>query len=213
MLSYFTNSKGSRIGKGKLPHPFGLKRIMTTLLTTVLLVMTLGSCRDKIEVYQIVRLPVFSYSNDNMNKQFATETKFYQGKTVLYTTSKGTELFTRYLMQVKGTNLNKKNYTINIEFDLNNTGSFICTLYPVYVSGLGGISSFNYIEQESSNTYKSYNLYSDTYNADFFRVQKQNLDEKLILGDFSVQLQNDQDPTDKITFYQGTYKDISYVLQ
>jgi hypothetical protein len=213
MLSYFANSKGSRIGKGKFPYPFNLIRVNTTLLITLLLAVTLSSCRDKIEVYQIVRLPVFSYSTDNMNKQFATETKFFQGKTVLYKTSKGTELFTRYLMQVKGTNLSGKKYTINIEFDLNNTGSFICTLYPVYVSGLGGISSFNYIVEDSLNSYKSYNLNSATYNADFFRVQKQNLDEKLILGDFSVELQNDQDPTDKITFYQGTYKDISYVLQ
>jgi hypothetical protein len=48
---------------------------------------------------------------------------------------------------------------------------------------------------------------------DFIRVERQNMEEKLVLGDFSAKLQYDQDPEEKMIFYQGTFKDLSYVLQ
>ena len=54
------------------------------VLTTIILIMTLFSCQDKFEIFEIQRLPVFSYSLDSLNQETADNISFYQGKTTIY---------------------------------------------------------------------------------------------------------------------------------
>jgi hypothetical protein len=48
---------------------------------------------------------------------------------------------------------------------------------------------------------------------DFVRIERQNMEEKLVLGDFFAKLRRDVNQAEKITFYEGTFKDLSYVLE
>ena len=194
-----------------------MKRTFTSSVMLLLVVLSatwFNACRDHLEVYHIERLGIFSFSNDNLNTEVASEAKFFQGKTTLYDYSAAkSELLTRYLLQVKGTNRAGKNYSLSIEFDLANTSSFMGIYRPKYEYNIGGVHSFTYLEEVSAKTFKSYNLDPSALGDVYVRVQKQNTAEKLILGDFYAKLQNDLDVTDKIIFYQGLFKDISYVLQ
>lgn len=183
------------------------------LLLVALIPFLLSSCRDKIEVARIERVATFSFSYDNLTTQFAENVSFFQGKTVVHEYTDGSsELFNRYLLTASGINKAGNTFSINIEFDLVKDGTYIGIYRPQYEKGIGGIYSFNYIEN-FSGTYKSYNLDPASVGEIFFRIERQNLEEKLILGDFYAQLQNDKNPTEKIIFYKGTFKDIYYVLE
>jgi hypothetical protein len=116
-------------------------------------------------------------------------------------------------MQITGTNTAGKKYSISIEFDLPEQDDYVGIYKPTYVIGVGGMYSFNYLEEESPNVYKSYNLDPQALDQTYFRIQKQNTDEKLIRGDFLAKLQNDLNHSDKIVFYQGTFNDIFYGAQ
>ncbi|MBY0435273.1 MAG: hypothetical protein K2U26_14285 [Cyclobacteriaceae bacterium] len=170
------------------------------------------SCRDRLEVYRIQRLGIFSYSTDQLNTSFANAISFYRGKTVLYNYPGQSVLYTRYLLEAKGKNQTGRNVTISIEVDLVDDGTYIDVFKPTYEIPVGGIHSFNYLEEASAGVYKSYSLdpafLSDTY----FRVQRQNQEERLILDDFLAHLQNDLSATEKLVLYEGSFKDISYVL-
>jgi hypothetical protein len=193
----------------KSPLKTKLLLILTIFSTTLL-----SSCRDEIEVFQITRIPTFSFSNDNLNIIYADQVNFFQGKTVVYYYDDGSsELFNRYLITANGTNTAGHSFTVNIEFDTVNDGDFIGIYRPQYEKSVGGIYSFNYVEKVSGNTYKSYDLDSASLGDDYIRVERQNKDEKLVLGDFFAEVQYDQNPEEKIIFYQGTFKDLSYVLQ
>lgn len=184
------------------------------LLITAVFITTLSSCRDEIEVFQIERIPTFSFSYDNLTTQYADEVNFFQGKVVVHYYDDGSsEVFSRYLITANGTNTAGNSFTVNIEFDTVKDGDFIGIYRPQYEKTVGGIYSFNYVEKVSGNTYKSYDLDPLTLGDDFIRVERQNMEEKLVLGDFSAKLQYDQNPEEKIIFYQGTFKDLSYVLQ
>jgi hypothetical protein len=194
-----------------------MKKLLMRKIFLLLMIASatwLSSCKDQLEIYHIERLGFLSFSTDNLNTQIATDVKYYQGKTTLYYYSAAkSELLTRYLLDVKGTNSSGKNYTLNIEFDVIPTKSFIGIYRTEYQETIGGIHSFTYLEEVSPKIFKSYNLDPDFLKEDFVRVKLQNTQEKLILGDFFAKLRNDQDPADKIVFYQGTFKDISYELQ
>jgi hypothetical protein len=191
-------------------NPFTQKLL---LIVALLCTVVLTSCRDKIEVAQIERVATFSFSYDNLTKQFAENAYFFQGKTVLHEYEDGSsELFTRYLLTASGINDAGNTYSINIEFDLVNDGTYIGIYRPQYEKGIGGIYSFNYLENVSGN-YKSYDLDPASIGEIYFRVERQNMEEKLVLGDFYAKLQNDKKPEEKIIFYEGTFKDISYVLE
>ena len=181
----------------------------------LLMVLTISllsfSCRDKIEIFSIERLGIFSFSPDDIVTQFANDVKFYKGKQILYyydsTTS---ELYTRYLLEARGTNNTGGKVIISIETDFITTNSYIGIFRPQYEINRGGIHSFNLLNEVSNGVYNSYNLDPDLLADTYFQVDRQNIDEKLILGKFVAKLRNDLDSTDKITLYQGTYKDISY---
>jgi hypothetical protein len=186
------------------------KLLLITLLFSATL---LNSCRDEIEVFQIARIPTFSFSNDNMNTQRAEKVNLFQGKTVIhYYTDGSSEVFNRYLVTAAGKNTAGNEFTVNIEFDLVKGTNFIGTYRPEYKKGYGGLYSFNYVEK-AGNTYKTYDLDSLSLGDDFVRVERQNMEEKLVLGDFFAKLQNEKNPEEKITFYEGTFKDLSYVLE
>jgi hypothetical protein len=193
-----------------MKNSFKTKLLLITLLFSAAL---LNSCRDEIEVFEIARVPTFSFSNDNMNTQRAEQTNVFQGKTVVHYYSDGSsEVFTRYLLTATGINTAGNGFAVNIEFDLVKGSNFIGTYRPEYKKGYGGMYSFNYVEK-AGNTYKSYNLDSLSLTDDFVRVERQNMEEKLLLGDFFAKLQNDNNPVEKIIFYEGTFKDLSYVLE
>jgi hypothetical protein len=183
------------------------------LILAVFSTLLLSSCRDEIEVFEIARVPTFSFSNDNLNTQRAEKVNLFQGKTVVHYYADGSsEVFNRYLVTAAGKNTAGNEFTVNIEFDLIKGTNFIGIYRPEYKKGYGGMYSFNYVEK-AGNTYKSYDLDSLSLGDDFVRIERQNMEEKLVLGDFFAKLQNDQKPEEKITFYQGTFKDLSYVLE
>jgi hypothetical protein len=183
------------------------------LIMIVFSAALLNSCRDEIEVFQIARVPTFSFSNDNLNTQRAEKVNLFQGKTVVHYYADGSsEVFNRYLVTAEGNNTAGNSFTVNIEYDLVKGGSYIGIFRPEYQKGYGGLYSFNYVEK-AGNTYKSYDLDPLSLGDDFLRIERQNVEEKLVLGDFFAKLQNDQNPEEKIIFYEGTFKDISYVLE
>jgi hypothetical protein len=189
---------------------FKTKLLLITLLFSAAL---LNSCRDEIEVFQISRIPTFSFSNDNLTKQYAEKVSLFQGKVVVHYYDDGSsEVFNRYLVTAVGTNTAGNEFTVNIEFDLVKGSNFIGIYRPEYQKGYGGMYSFNYVEKVGS-TYKSYDLDSLSLADDFVRIERQNVDEKLVLGDFFAKLQRDVNSEEKIIFYEGTFKDLSYVLE
>jgi hypothetical protein len=146
-----------------------------------------------------------------MNTQSASEVSFTKGKNVLHQYPTGeTVLYTRLLMQVKGENAAGKRYIISIEFDLTEQDSYVGTYRPEYVLETGGIFSFGFLEETATNVYKSYSLDPAGQESTYFRVEKQNMEERLLLGDFSAKLQNDQNNAEKLNLYLGNFKDISY---
>ena len=195
--------------------PLNSKDRYLRLARQFLMVITISllsfSCRDKIEVFSIQRLGVFSFSPDDFVTQFANDVKFYQGKQILYYYDENTsQLYTRYLLEARGTNPGGGRVIISIETDFITTNSYIGIYRPQYEVNRGGIHSFNLLNEGSNGVYKSYNMDPDLLEDTYLQVERQNIEEKLILGDFVAKLRNDLDPTDKITLYQGTFKDISY---
>jgi hypothetical protein len=189
-------------------HKLKAKLILMILVTTML-----SGCRDEIEVFQIERIPTFSFSNDNLTKQYAEQVNLYRGKTVVHYYDDGSsEVLNRTLITAMGINTAGNSFTVNIEFDLYDDGDLIGIYRPGYQKSVGGIYSFNYVEKEG-NTYKSYDLDPSGLADDYIRIERQNMEEKLVLGDFFGKLQRDVNPEEKITFYQGTFKDLVYVLQ
>jgi hypothetical protein len=137
----------------------------------------------------------------------------FQGKVVVHYYDDGSsEVFNRYLVTAVGKNTAGNEFTVNIEFDLAKGTNFIGVYRPEYKKGYGGMYSFNYVEK-AGNTYKSYDLDSLSLADDFVRIERQNVEEKLVLGDFFAKLQRDVNPAEKIIFYEGTFKDLSYVLE
>jgi|GEM_PF-3012298 hypothetical protein len=188
-------------------------KIKLLLITAVFITTMFSSCRDEIEVFQIERIPSFSFSYDNLTKQYAEKVSLFQGKVVVHYYDDGSsEVFNRYLVTATGTNTAGNSYSVNIEFDLATGTNFIGIYRTEYKKGYGGMYSFNYVEKVGS-TYKSYDLDPLSLGEDFVRVERQNMEEKLVLGDFFAKLQRDQNPEEKITFHEGTFKDLSYVLE
>lgn len=195
----------------RLNDLFLLKRNRVVMLSVILMVATIMSCKDKLELFNITRVPSFTFSLDNLNNQTGKEVVFTRGKSTLHYYPTGeVVLYNRCLMQVSGTTTAGKKFTVSIEFDLLKQDNYIGIYKPTYVPGVGGINSFAYLEETSANVYKSYNIDPEAIDAIYFRIQKQNQSEKLILGDFLAKLRNDQNPSDKIIFYQGTFNDIFY---
>jgi len=191
-------------------YPFKTKLLLLIAVSSFTL---LSSCRDEIEVFQIERVPTFSFSNDNLTTQYAELVNLYRGKTVVHYYDDGSsEVLNRTLITAKGINTAGNSFTVNIEFDLYDDGDLIGIYRPGYQKSVGGIYSFNYVEKEG-NTYKSYDLDPSGLADDFIRIERQNMEEKLVLGDFFGKLQRDVNPEEKLTFYQGTFKDLVYVLQ
>jgi hypothetical protein len=214
MLLKYSYLTGCRRWNFRMHHHSRLKRTRSYLLLIILVFAALGSCKNDLEFFKINRVPVFSFSWDNLNKETASDVAFSQGKNSLHYYPTGeTVLYTRCLMQVNGTNQAGRKYIISVEFDLPTQESYVGIYRPTYTIGVGGIYSFSYLEEISTNVYKSYSLDPDALDSTYFRIQKQNQEEKLILGDFLAKLRNDQNPADKITFYQGIFNDIFYGAQ
>ena len=195
-------------------HFLHVKSFRGSLFLLIFTFSVFCSCKDEVDVFEIVRSPEFSFSFDNLNIQTSTDVKFTKGKNTLHHYPTGENvIYTRCLMEVSGTNLAGKKYLLSVEFDLTQQESYIGIYQPVYVLGVGGLYSFAYLEEQSTNVYKSYNLDPNALDTTYFRVQKQSQDEQLILGDFNAKLQIDQNSAEKLIFYLGTYKDIYYAVQ
>ena len=198
----------------QLNHFPGVISLRGSLFLLLLAISTFSSCKDELEVFEIIRSPVFSFSTDNLNLQNSTDVKFTKGKNTLHHYPTGENIiYTRCLMEVSGTNPAGKKYLLSVEFDLLQQDNYIGIYRPAYVIEIGGMYSFSYLEETSANVYISYNLDPGALDSAYFRIQKQSQEEKLILGDFYAKLQNDQKPAEKLIFYQGTFKDIYYAAQ
>ena len=183
------------------------------LFLTLVLSSSLYSCQDELEIFEIQRLGVFSYSIDSLNTEIADDVYFYQGKTSIYEYENGiSEVYTRFLLEARVTSLEGHEVIIDIEFDIIPDGDFIDIYHIEYKPNIGGIYSFSYLEKIDNDTYKSYNLDVSAASSTFLRVKRQNNDEYLILGDFFAVLQNDKDSSDKIVLSEGVFEDILYKL-
>lgn len=188
-------------------------RFNLRIFTSFILILTLFSCQDKLEIFEIQRLPVFSYSLDSLNKETTDDINFYQGKTTIYEYGDGnSEVYKRYLFEAKGKTTKGNDVIINIELDIMPDGDFIGIYNPVYKFNTGGIHSFSFLENLNKETSKSYSLDNSVTSNTYLRIKRQNTSEFLILGDFFAVLQNDKDPSDKIVLSEGIFNDIYYKL-
>lgn len=177
----------------------------------IVVIFTLSSCRDKIEKFEIERLSSLSFTTDGLNIQYADETQFYKGKVALHIYDDGSsELFNRYLLEAIGKTPEGNNMIIDIEFDIHTDTSYVGMYTPVYQPQSGGIYSFSYLKETSPGVWESYNLDKSDLSSTYFRIKRQNEEEKLILGDFLAKLQSDKDSSVKIVLFDGIFKDISY---
>jgi len=190
--------------------PFGiLKGFQYVILLVVIL--NLSSCRDKIEKFEIERLSSLSFTTDGLNIHYADETQFYKGKAALHLYDDGSsELFNRFLLEAIGKTTEGNNLIIDIEFDIVSDTSYVGLYTPIYQPLTGGIYSFSFLKETSPGVWESYNLDTSDLSSTYFRIKRQNVEEKLILGDFLAKLQSDKDSSVKIVLFDGVFKDISY---
>ncbi|MBK6285601.1 MAG: hypothetical protein IPF54_25675 [Draconibacterium sp.] len=111
----------------------GLLKSKLLLILAVFSTLLLSSCRDEIEVFQITRIPAFSFSNDNLTTQYAEKVNFFQGKVVLHSYDDGSsEVYNRYLLAAEGINKSGNSFTVNIEFDVVKGTNYIGIYRPGY---------------------------------------------------------------------------------
>lgn len=193
--------------------PFWVSITLKSVVFYVLILISM-SCRDKIELFEVERLSSFSFTTDGINMQYADDTRFYKGKVVLHSYTDGSsELLTRFLLEATGKTPEGNNMIIDIEFDIQSDTSYVGIFTPDYQPSSGGIYSFSYLKETSPGVWDSYNLDSSDLSATYFRIKRQNLEEKLILGDFLAKLQSDKDSSVKIVLFDGIFKDISYSFE
>jgi len=177
------------------------------------LLFSVWSCTDKIEKFDIERMGSLSFSTDDFTIQYAEDFHFYRGKIVLHYYEDGSsEIFNRFLLEATGKTPEGNSMIIDIEFDIATDTAFIGTYTPVYNPSVGGIYSFSYLKETAPGVWASYNLDTSDLSSTYFRIKRQNEEEKLILGDFFAKLQNDKNSSEKIILYDGVFKDISYSL-
>jgi hypothetical protein len=180
-------------------------------LTFFVLSLLLSSCRDKVDLFQIERQGTLSFTTDNLVTQHADEVHFFKGKQVLYYYGADTsEFYTRYLLEARGKDDKGADLTLSFEIDFLIDQDYIGVYRPAYQYNLGGIYSANLLNMDSTGFFKSYSLDPEYLAQDFLQIERQSKEEKLILGKFFFRLICDQDPAEKLTLYQGIFKDISY---
>jgi hypothetical protein len=185
--------------------------VNSQLLAFFVLSLLLSSCRDKVDLFQIERQGTLSFSTDNIVTQHADEVHFYKGKQVLFYYAPDTsEFYTRYLLEARGKDDKGADVTLSFEIDFLIDQDYIGVYRPSYEYNLGGIFSINLLNMDSTGYFKSYSLDPEFLADDYLQIERQSQDEKLILGKFFARLVCEQDPAEKLTLYQGIFKDISY---
>ena len=181
------------------------------LLALTLLSLLAFSCRDKVDLFEIERQGTLSFSTDNIVTQHTDDVHFYKGREVLYyyDTDKY-EFYTRYLLEARGTDNTGAEVILSIEADFIIDQDYIGVYRPGYEYNLGGIYSISLMNRDSLGNFKSYILDPEYLAEDYFHIERQSQEEKLILGGFFARLVCEQDSAEKLTLYQGIFKDISY---
>jgi hypothetical protein len=186
---------------------------MAGIFYLVLVLSLFTSCQDQVETFSIYRSGVFSFSRDTFVTEFANDVTFYKGASVLHTySSTNSQVYRRLLLEAKGLNKAGKNMIIDLTIDIlpNDSGKYIGVYKTDYQVDFGGIYSFSFLEETTTGVYKSYSLDPAFLSEAFFQIERQNIEEQLLLGRFFAKLQNDQDSSEKLTLYNGTFKDIHY---
>ncbi|MHC1777042.1 MAG: hypothetical protein AB9834_16700 [Lentimicrobium sp.] len=169
------------------------------------------SCRDKIDLFEIERQGTLSFSTDNIVTQHADDVHFYKGKQVLYYYDVDTyEFYNRYLLEARGKDDKGADVVLSIEIDFLIDQDYIGVYRPAYEYNLGGIYSINLLKIDSTGNFRSYSQDPGFLAEDYLQIEKQSQEEKLILGKFFFRLVCEQDPSEKLTLYQGIFKDIYY---
>jgi hypothetical protein len=192
-----------------------VQQSFAVVMTFYLLVTAtcLISCQNQVETFSIDRSGIFSYSRDTFVTEYANDVIFYKGESVLHIYSLvKSELYRRLLLEAKGVNMSGKKVIIDLTIDIlpNDSGKYIGVYKTEYKYGFGGILSFKLLEETALGTYKSYNLDPAYLSEAFFQIDRQNIVEQLLLGKFFAKLQNDQNSSEKLTLFNGTFKDIHY---
>jgi hypothetical protein len=186
-------------------------KVFRQLLALFALSLLAISCRDKVDLFQIERQGTLSFSTDNIASQHADDVNFYKGKEVLfYYDSSGHESYTRYLLEARGKDNAGADVILSIEIDFLIDQDYIGVYRPAYEYKLGGIYSLGLMNKDSLGNYKSYRLDPEFLAEDYLQIERQSPEEKLILGKFFARLVCEQNPAEKLTLYQGIFKDISY---
>ncbi len=189
-------------------RPNSVFRLLLALIAVSLMAI---SCRDKVDLFQIERLGTLSFSTDNLVTQHADDVHFYRGKeSLFYYDPKKYEFYTRYLLEARGKDAKGVDMILSIEADFLIDQDYIGVYRPSYEYNLGGMYSFNLMNKDSLGNFKSYSLDPAFLAQDYLQIERQSQEEKLILGKFFVRLICEQNPAEKLTLYQGTFKDISY---
>jgi hypothetical protein len=192
-----------------------VQQSFAVVITFYLLVTAtcLISCQNQVETFNVYRDGVFSYSRDTFITEYANDVIFYKGESVQHNYSPvKSEIYRRLLLEAKGLNQSGKKVIIDLTIDIlpNDSGKYIGVYKTEYKIGFGGIHSFNLLEETAVGTYKSYSLDPAYLSEAFFQIERQNIEEQLLLGRFFAKLQNDQNSSEKLTLYNGTFKDIHY---
>ena len=186
-------------------------RILLQLFIVLAVSMLYYSCRDQVDLFQIQRQGTFSFSTDNLETLHADDVHFYKGKEVLFYYDSSTyEFYTRYLLEARGKDNVGAELIVSVEIDFLIDQDYIGVYRPEYQYNLGGMHSFSLINRDTLGNFKSYSLDPGFLAQDFLQIERQNKEEKLILGNFLARLVCEQDTTEKLTLFQGTFKDISY---
>lgn len=191
------------------------RQSFAVVITFYLLVAVscLIACQNQVEEFSINRDGVFSYSRDTFTTEYANDVTFYKGASVVHVySSLKSELYRRLLLEAKGLNQSGKKVIIDLTIDIlpNDSGKYVGVYKTDYKYGFGGIYSFNLLEETAVGTYKSYSLDPAFLSEAFFQIERQNIEEQLLLGRFFAKLQNDQNSNEKLILYNGTFKDIHY---
>lgn len=195
--------------------PKNLKCLIRPLLHKPVMIIAaclmLFSCRDKIDLFEIERQGTLSFSTDNLVTQQADAVHFYKGKQVLYYYDADKyEFYNRYLLEARGKDEKGADVVLSIEIDFLIDQDYVGIYRPTYEYNLGGIYSINLLKIDSTGNFRSYSQDPEFLAEDYLQIEKQSKEEKLILGKFFFRLMNEQIPSEKLSLYQGIFKDISY---
>lgn len=180
------------------------------LLSCLLGVMWLPSCKDEPFEYQIERASVLSFRLDTFDIVSTTEVVFYEGPFVLHEFSDTLQvLYQRISLQAHGVTPASTEFWLIVDFDTHADGDAVGLYTSNYNLDLGGIAEMRLIILKDGE-YLEFET-SESVNSVFFQVDAQKQDERIMKGIFGGTLFRDGGEENQVVFLtDGEFKDIYY---